>query len=162
MTIRRALFGFGLAAIFGISVFLALAWNATTITETDRQGADRRAEIVRQRYPGRESLLTLSSDGAFERRDPAPAARPGAVTHLFVLAYGVREQRLVEVDIPFWFYKMKAPAAGFALNLTGIANLTTFDLDDLGVTAADLERFGPGLVVDVDGPDGERLLIWTE
>jgi hypothetical protein len=79
-----------------------------------------------------------------------------------VLAYGVREQRLVEVDIPFWFYKMKAPAAGFALNLTGIANLTTFDLDDLGVTAADLERFGPGLVVDVDGPDGERLLIWTE
>lgn len=161
MTIRRALFGFGLAAIFGISVFLVLAWNATTITETDRQGADRRAEIVRQGDPGRESLLMLSSDGAFVRRDPAPAARPGTVTHLYVLAYGAKEQRLVEVDIPFWFFKMKAPAAQFALNLTGIANLTSVNLDDLGVTAADLERHGPGLVVDVEGPDGERLLIWT-
>jgi len=39
---------------------------------------------------------------------------------------------------------------------------TGLDLDELEITAADLERYGPALVIDHARPDGSRLLVWTE
>lgn len=155
MTIRRGLLLFGLAAVIGVGVFLTLAWQATTIVETGRDGAAGRVEEVRQRFGGSETLLVQATPGAYVRRDPPPPPRVGKISHLYVLAYQVDVRRLVEVDVPFWFYKLKAPAAQFLVD--GL-----FDLEDLGLTAADLERQGPGIILDLEGPDGERLFIWTE
>jgi hypothetical protein len=36
------------------------------------------------------------------------------------------------------------------------------DLEDLKLTVDDLERFGPILIVDHTGRDGDRVLVWTQ
>ena len=62
----------------------------------------------------------------------------------------------MSVDTPFWFFRLKGPAARLALDGTG------FDLDRLHLTPSDLERFGPAVIVDHTSRDGSRLLVWTE
>src|SRR6478752_7712524 len=36
------------------------------------------------------------------------------------------------------------------------------DLEDLRLTAEDLERFGPTLIVDHKNASGERVLVWSQ
>lgn len=64
------------------------------------------------------------------------------------------EPRLVLSDAPFWFCKVKEPAARIALEGIG------FDLDRLQLTLSDIERVGPALIVDHTRDDGSRLLVW--
>jgi hypothetical protein len=73
-----------------------------------------------------------------------------------VLAYRRPEQRLVRADVPLWFLKLKGPAVQYALRGTGL------DLERLGVTPADLERYGACVVLDETRANGDRLLVWTE
>jgi hypothetical protein len=62
----------------------------------------------------------------------------------------------VSIDSPFWFVKLKGPAAAYVLEDTGL------DLERLGLTPAMLERCGPAVIVDHTSHDGSRLLIWTQ
>ena len=90
------------------------------------------------------------------RHSPPNGSPPGRLARLQVLVYHARSERLVESLIPFWFYRMKAPAAQFALEGTGV------DLERLGVTASELERYGPRLVLEHRGSTGDHVLVWTE
>ncbi len=72
------------------------------------------------------------------------------------MAYQPHIGRIVRADVPFWFLKLKGPAARLALRDTGV------DRDRLGITPADLERYGPWVVVDQATNSGARLLMWTE
>jgi len=71
-------------------------------------------------------------------------------------AYRAAEHRLVAADVPFWFLKGKAPAVRFALRGTGL------DLERLGMTPGELERYGAALILDENAASGDRLLIWTK
>jgi hypothetical protein len=66
------------------------------------------------------------------------------------------ERRLVRADVPFWYLKMKGPAVQYLVRGTGL------DLQRLGITAADLERYGAAVVLDETNANGDRLLVWTE
>ena len=46
--------------------------------------------------------------------------------------------------------------------MTFLPRGTGFDLERLGLTAADLERAGAGVVIDEIGNNGDRLLAWTD
>jgi hypothetical protein len=72
------------------------------------------------------------------------------------MAYQPGIRRIVRADVPFWFFTLKGPAARLALHDTGV------DLERLGITPADLERYGPGIVGDQLSNSGPRLLVWTE
>jgi hypothetical protein len=79
----------------------------------------------------------------------------GSVTQLHLRVWIPRERKLVRVDLPFW-----------VLRLTG-NNPIRFDAGSrhdirLRVTPEDVDRRGPGLILDHTTPDGERVLIWTE
>ena len=41
-------------------------------------------------------------------------------------------------------------------------NGNRMDLEDLRVSVKDLERFGPALIVDHQGTDGGRVLVWSQ
>ena len=62
----------------------------------------------------------------------------------------------MRADVPFWFLKTKGAALQDPLHGTGL------DLERLGVTPADLERYGVCLVLDETRANGDRLLVWTE
>ena len=73
-----------------------------------------------------------------------------------VMTYRFRESRLIRSDIPFWFFRLKAPVAQFALKGSG------FDMKRLGLRPEDIVGQGAGLILDemIDG--GDRILVWAE
>ncbi len=144
------------AAGVGWAVFGVLVYRAVDVETIARPEALRRFEQARSVFAGRPPLLALDDAGNVMRREEPAAQRPREVRRLGVLAYQADRQRLIAVDVPFWFFKIKGPAAQFALRDTG------FDLARLRLTARDLERHGPALVIDQARADGSRLLVWTE
>lgn len=145
-----------IGGLAGVAVFAVLVWRAVTVEDAARTEAERRIAVVRAGLPSKAPLVELDADGRVVRTTSSRegAARP--VTRLKALAWRATAQRLVSADTPFWFFKLKGPAARYALAGTG------FDLDQLGLTPADIERFGPGVIVDHTSRDGDRLFVWAE
>lgn len=155
-TPRRILIGLVAAAAIGIGIFGVMAYRAVTVERAQPSDALRRFETARSRLPPGLALLTLDDTGnVVQRQEPRPGA-PDLIRRLSVLAYHADSQRLISADVPFWFFRIKGPAARYALRDTG------FDLDTLGLTPHDLERHGPSVVIDHAKGNGDRLLVWTE
>ena len=131
-----------------------LIWRSVHVDQADAADARRRFEEVRHDFPS-APLVVWDAAGRLTRNAPR-AARGPRPSQLHVLLYRLREERLVRADVPLWFFKVKGPAMNYALRGTG------FDLAALGLTAADLEEAGAGLVVDETRTNGDRLLAWTE
>lgn len=151
----RPLFWFAVAAVAGIGLLGFLAWRSVTVEEVKLDAALRRFAEIRAHLPQTEPVLRVDAKGVVTRQIPADRQTPRA-TRLHVLAYISTAGRLAGADAPFWFLKMKGPAVRYAFRGTG------FDLDRLGVTPADLERYGVCLVLDEARTNGDRLLVWTE
>ena len=78
---------------------------------------------------------------------------------LRVLAYDPDAEKLVRVSIPFWLLRL-APTNKRMSFLSD--NGIDFDSDRVHLSLDDLERRGPGLVVDHTDRRGSLLLVWTE
>lgn len=137
------------AAIFGIS------WvrDHLDITPSSAAAAESAFYEVRQRYRDKAPLLELSEAGARTNRPPEDAPRTTLNT-LHVLAFDADEGRLARFDLPFWFLRLKEGPIRFGTYASGLDGLR------ISLTAADLERYGPGIVVDV-GRGDERALLWV-
>lgn len=142
------------AAVAGLAGFGVLAWRSVSVLPMDASGALHNFEAVRARLSG-PPLLDRNASGDLVRRPSVKAAGP-VPTGLHALAYYVDGQRLVQADVPLWFFKVKGPALRYAVRGTGL------DLDSLNLTATDLENAGAGLVLDETRSNGDRLLVWTE
>lgn len=120
-------------------------------------GAAAEFEAARSRFEGQTPLVELDEAGRFVRAHterPVPVeAQPAAYLHL--LAFDPSDERMVRFRVPFWVLKMQG-------NVRVELNGRQLRLDDLKLTAADLERYGPALVVDHTAPSGERVLVWSE
>ncbi|MDQ3213371.1 MAG: hypothetical protein M3Q85_11905, partial [Acidobacteriota bacterium] len=75
---------------------------------------------------------------------------------LHVMAFDPDETRIVRVEIPFWLLRLKLRGSGIDFNGNQM------ELEDLKLTVEDLERYGPALVVDHQGPSGERVVVWSQ
>ncbi len=64
--------------------------------------------------------------------------------------------KIIRIDAPFWFLRLKGPALGLVLRQAD------FDMAELGVTARNLESHGRGLVIDDARDTGDRWLVWVE
>ena len=84
---------------------------------------------------------------------PSSRSKPG---HLWILAWDPQDERLVKVSLPFWVLRLGRRKIDFT---TGGRS---FDLEQLNLDVAELERIGPVLIVDHRVPSGERVLIWTQ
>jgi hypothetical protein len=151
----RLLSWLGIAALAGIGIFGVLAWHSITVEQAQPDDALRRFMEVRRRLAWTEPMLQVDA-GRVTRREASNETGTTRPTRLRVLAYRVPQQRLVHADVPFWFLKVKGPAAQYALRGTGL------DLERLGVSPADLERYGVCLILDETRRNGDRLLVWTE
>ena len=156
MRTRRWLLGFLAAAVLAIAVSGFLASRRVTIEQAAAPDALRRFESVRAALGNRDPLIGLDEAGNVIRRASPPLTTSRPVTGLRVLAYQAREERLVTADVPMWFFRMKGPPTQFLVRGTGL------DLERLQITAADLERFDPSVVIDHARANGDRLLVWTE
>jgi hypothetical protein len=124
------------------------------------ESADREFEQVRTRFAGKPALIEINEDDWGHPRihqPPEAAATHPPLQTLHVMAWNEREGRLVRLDLPFWILRLNARSKSYILSRNEFG-----DLERLNITSEDLERFGPGLLVDHRGRRGERVLVWTE
>lgn len=114
-------------------------------------------DAATRRFPDPRPLLTIGDDRrpqyAFE---PGTRRNPGTVSALGILAWDERQRALATVTLPLWLLRLKSGPIAFGEYVSG--------LDDRGVRlqAEDLERYGPGVVVDLQTPDGRRVLLTAQ
>jgi hypothetical protein len=114
---------------------------------------------ARQRFSGQQPLIEVrKGDDAVVHREVIPAAMPATkLESLRVLAYDTHGEKLVQVSIPFWLLRI-APSRKFSF----IGNGMDFDTDHVKLTLEDLEKRGPGLILDQTDRRGSQVLVWTE
>src|SRR5689334_8234532 len=166
---RRTWISIVVAAVIIIGILAATAVGGTVffITRhvhtqfTPSEDAEARFREARERFAGQRPLLEIvrGDDRPRVHREVLPAERSTArIEALRVLAYDHRARKLVNVSIPFWLLRL-APANKFAfLNDNGI----DFDSERVHLTLEDLERRGPGLILDQTDRRGSQVLVWTE
>ena len=130
--------------------------NVTTVEEVDGETADARFVTVLEPLDSTAALLQRDAAGRWIRSPQTNDPTDSRLKRIGVLAYRPDSERLYRMDIPFWFYRMKGPALEFVLRDTG------FDLGDLGLKPKELQRRGPGLVLDEEQQDGGRIVVWVE
>ena len=120
--------------------------------------ATKEFEEAKAQFVGQKPLVELDRRGSFVRSNPdRPSSRNGRVPEeLYVMAFDPDDGRVVRLKIPFWLLRLKTH--GSNINFNG----RRMDLEDLKLSVADLERFGPTLIVDHSGIDGKRVLVWSQ
>lgn len=143
--------------VIGFGVYLASQHVA--VETTTRDSAEREFEQVRARFPNQRPYIEVPRGGRAEEavinRDMEKVGGAPLET-LHVLAWDPHERKLLRLHIPFWLVRLggKGTMRGFA---TGV------DVGpDVSITAKDLERHGRGLILDHQGPRGERVLVWVQ
>lgn len=142
----------------GSVVFTALWFRENmTITQSSEDAATQQFDEVRRRFAGQEPLIQLVDGRPQLARDVrgAPDTR-SPLNSVHVIAYDRGEGSTVRFSLPFWLLRMKSGPIRISAYQQG--------WDDRGVSfnVEDIERHGPGIIVDVTEPGEGRVLIWAE
>lgn len=132
-----------------------LALRQTSFVASDRASAEARIAEVRALFPNPRPLV-VDVDGSLARSDDPGPRNPGQATWFRVLVYSASHRKLVETGAPLWLYRLKAPLVRLLLRKTG------FDIDRLGVTPADFDARGPGVLYASEPPRGDLVLVWLQ
>jgi hypothetical protein len=147
----------GVAAVVGFGYWM---YRQMEITTTTTGNIEQEFADVRARFQGKVPYVEISMDDqdkAVVHHELEKGTRT-PLQHLRLVAYDEREHRLVRLTIPFWLVRL---GKNKEINLS--AGRSGFDPGvRLSVTPEDIERFGPGLIIDGVGRRGERFIIWAE
>lgn len=155
--------------VAGIVCLIALAaaglWFARThiqVQQTTSSMVSKEFDDVQARFASQKPLIELDERGRFLRANtnrPSAGPRPEA---LHILAFSAKDDKVVRMSIPFWLLRLKGPGNRITLGARGEFNGGDFDLERMNITEEDLERYGPTLIVDHSGTNGDRVLVWSQ
>lgn len=155
---------FGVCIVFiflGIGAVIATtAWmqQNLNITETTDGLAQKEFDSVRARYSSRPPLLEMRNGRpAYARGTPASlSADAKPLEHLHVLVWDPEDSKLASFSVPFWLLRLKSGPIEFSSYASG--------MDDKGVNISpeDIEKHGPGIILDTTSRQGERILLWAQ
>ena len=143
--------------IAGLFVVAAVVRDRIDI-DRSQTAASAEAEFdkVRQQFPGGTPLLTYDGRNATLSETAREGTSQARLETLAILAWDPRDNELVRVSLPFWLLRMQ----GKPFVLRDIVN--SFEDRSLQLTAEDIERHGPGIVLDFAEANGTRVLVWTQ
>jgi hypothetical protein len=142
------------------AIVVVTAWfqqNMQVESSTD-QGAQTEFESIRQKFGGREPLLEMH-DGApryTKAREANPLTAGAALSTFNVLVWDPDEERLARIALPFWVLRMKSDPIQFGAYASG------FDEGGISLRPEDIEKYGPGIILDTGTSSGERVLLWAQ
>jgi hypothetical protein len=124
------------------------------------ESAEQRFAEARARFAGQQPLIEMTrGEQPVLHREVISKTMPAAkLDTMRVLAYDTRAGKLVNVSIPMWLLRL-APTDKFSFMKD---NGIDFDSDRVHITLDDLERRGPGLLLDQADRRGSQVLVWTE
>lgn len=141
------------------AVIFSVAWfrQNLQVTEVSATNAAQEFDAIRAKFAGQRPLLELR-DGRPEyvaEREKEPRSTV-QLTTLHLMAWDEDDEELVKFALPFWLLRMKSGPIGFSSYASGI--------DRVSLRPEDIERHGPGLILDVteDRRGRGRVLIWAE
>ena len=144
-------------AVVGGSVYFVYS-HVRQVPAEEAQAGDRFAQ-AREKMANQRPLLEISDRDEVVMRPAAEAPAGGrTVETLRAMIYDPREGRIVDVDIPFWLLRIMPSGRFSFMDGNGI----DFNSDRIRVTVEDLEKHGPGLVLDHRDRRGAQVLVWTE
>ena len=148
---------FVVVAAGGLFFAFSFFRQAMTVTETSATDADSQFEAIRSRFAGQQPLIQMIDDRpqfVADRATPAGSTTP--LTTMHVMAWDDEEGKLVTFSLPFWLLRMKSGPIQLSAYSDG--------WEDRGVSfrLEDIEKRGPGLVLDAREPNEGRVLIWAE
>jgi len=131
-----------------------------------KQAAQQQFDAQRNRFAGQQPLVQVSKTEDLD--DKVVVHRPSgtALRHdlqaIHVLTYDERNGQLVTVDVPLWLARWALKDRGD--NGHGRVRFgdrsVEFEAGDL--TFEDIERHGPGLILDANDTRGAQVLVWAE
>jgi hypothetical protein len=147
------------AAVVGGTMFFI--YRHVDARPTSETSAKEEFAAARARFQGQQPLIEIRhNEEAVMHRDllqDAPRSDK-KLAALRVLAYDDGAGKLVRVSIPFWLLRMVPSHNLSFLNDEGI----DIDTHRVRLTLEDLERRGPGLILDQKDRHGSQVLVWTE
>ena len=146
------------AAVGGTAYFFAKHVHTQAAESGD---AAREFAAARGKFSGQAPLIEMRRGGEpLLHRELLKSEGDGKpLENLRVLAYDPDGEKLVRISIPFWLLRL-APSGKRMSFLTD--NGIDFDSDRVHLTLDDLERRGPGLILDHADRRGSLVLVWTE
>lgn len=143
--------------VFGVGAYYI--FHHVGIETVSAESAQQQFEEARKPFANQPPLLIV--EGRHVRINPAEKERTAAsgkrIDDLHVLAWDPDEDKLVRLRIPWWLVRMKT---GGRVRLN--SGTSIFDGDEVSLDIEDLERHGPGLILDAADRDGQRVLIWAQ
>jgi hypothetical protein len=151
VVIVLAILGIGL---LGTAFYVFRQHVSAQFVSSDR--AETEFEEMRRRFAGQQPLIELSND----HREPIIHPRRGEPAEIQTLrVLDPHAGKLVRVNLPFWLLRM-APSRKSSFRSAGVFD---FDTDRVRLGVDDVERAGPGLVLDARDPgSGALVLVWAE
>jgi hypothetical protein len=107
---------------------------------------------------GQQALIELpayGTDGEVVVRRELIKGDTGSISIMHVRVWSPRDKTFVKVDLPFWMMRLTG-------NKPITINAGSLRRVPLTVTPEEIDRRGPGLLLNWSGRKGERLLVWTE
>ena len=147
-------------ALLGLGGSTILMSRWTQLDQVDASEARRAFDEALASMADRRPYLEVRDDGTVELHAELEQASEAELETLSVLAFDPKSGRLLRVDFPFWFVRVKLNRA---LNLGTLTSSLASDWEhlDLDVTETELQKRGAGLVLDESSKTGARLLLWT-
>ena len=154
-----------LLAVLGVVSVLAIAvigtgiWIVRSLVENvsmNEADATRAFDDVRTRFGDAGPVISLRDGPVLLRH--APETQPAiTLKTLHVLRWDGRAERMSRIEVPFSLLRMRDGVFRLKAqpDATGLAFSTS-------LRVADIERFGPALLVDDTMPNGDRVLLWSD
>ena len=129
-----------------------------SIAPMSASSADDEFAKLRARFAGQQPLIEFVDGRPQYLGDRATPKSPSSapLKSMHVMAWDDDEEQLVRFSLPFWLLRMKS----------GPIRLNDYSQgwDDRGVSfrVEDLEKHGPGLLMDLSERNEGRVIIWME
>jgi hypothetical protein len=140
------------------AIVLTVSWfrQNLTVAESTEDSALSQFDEVRKRFPGQQPLIQLVDNRPQYVPERATQSSSTPLTTLHVIAFDRDEGKVVTFALPFWILRMKSGPIRISAYQQG--------WDDRGVSfrVEDIEKHGPGIIVDAAEPGEGRVLIWAE
>jgi hypothetical protein len=162
-TTRKTIVSIVIAGVIIVGMLAAVVVGGTAFfiyrhirTEfTPAENAASEFARTRARFAGQSPLIEMRRDEPVLHRDATAPRRELRALH--ALVYDQHAQKLVHIDVPIWLLRLVPSDKAIH-----ISDLDAFDDERARLTLEDLERHGPGLVLDVTDRREGPVLIWTE
>ena len=148
----------GFIVIIGISIF-AVAWfrDNMSVAQVSDDEAMRAFDEILAKFPGQQPLLEFR-DGVpryvADRATKAPSTTQLSTLH--ILAFDDDDGELARFQLPFWLLRMKSGPIEFSGYAAGL------DEGGVNLSVEDIEKHGPGIVLDYTRPGEGRALVWAQ